>query len=56
MDRTSSAVRRALQLITDRIRQALGRETEFNEVLTAAYLQRQKMAVIRALHFSVRNS
>ena len=54
MDRTSSAVRRALQLITDRIHQALGHKAEFNEVLTAAYLQRQKMAVNPALHFLVR--
>ncbi|KNZ72045.1 hypothetical protein J132_04959 [Termitomyces sp. J132] len=41
---TSSAVIKARDLIQLRIRQALGIHSEFNEVLSAAYMERQKMA------------
>ncbi|KAG6887699.1 hypothetical protein C0995_013399 [Termitomyces sp. Mi166 len=41
---TSSAVTKARDLITLRIHQALGIDSEFNEVLSAAYMERQKMA------------
>ncbi|KAI0318869.1 hypothetical protein OF83DRAFT_1113395 [Amylostereum chailletii] len=39
-----SAVRHALRLMKRRIRHALGRKIPFNEVLSAAYMERQKMA------------
>ncbi|GLB37675.1 putative 2OG-Fe(II) oxygenase superfamily protein [Lyophyllum shimeji] len=41
---TSSAVMKARDLIQQRIHQALGMRSEFNEVLSAAYMERQKMA------------
>jgi len=44
---TSSAVREALVLIEKRIFQAKGFPLRFNEVLSAAYMERQKMAVSR---------
>ena len=44
-DRAPSAVCDALGLITHRMRLALGIDANFNEVLSAAYMERQKMAV-----------
>ncbi|KAF6760318.1 hypothetical protein DFP72DRAFT_843792 [Ephemerocybe angulata] len=43
-DKAPSAVVQARALIQKRITQALGRKAEFNEVLTAAYMEKQKMA------------
>ncbi|RXW21281.1 hypothetical protein EST38_g4567 [Candolleomyces aberdarensis] len=43
-DKAPSAVVMSRKLIQDRISQALDRDTEFNEVLTAAYMEKQKMA------------
>jgi len=40
-----SAVTRALELIQKRIHQTLLVKKEFNEVLSAAYMERQRMAV-----------
>ncbi|TFK26504.1 hypothetical protein FA15DRAFT_667393 [Coprinopsis marcescibilis] len=39
-----AAVLHARELIQRRIREALGKEIQFNEVLSAAYMERQKMA------------
>jgi hypothetical protein len=41
----ATAVLGALALIKDRIATALGTDTPFNEVLSAAYMEKQKMAV-----------
>ena len=35
----------ALELIQDRIAAALGKHIDFNEILSAAYMEKQKMAV-----------
>ena len=35
----------ALELIQDRIARALGKQIDFNEILSAAYMEKQKMAV-----------
>lgn len=47
LDRAASAVVDALQLIHDRVNQVLKLSTPatFNEILTAAYMERQKMSV-----------
>ena len=45
MSEAPDAVRRAREYIQMRISQALERKEEFNEVLSAAYLERQRMAV-----------
>jgi hypothetical protein len=41
----AQAVLGALELIKNRIATALGKEVPFNEVLSAAYMEKQKMAV-----------
>jgi hypothetical protein len=41
----ASAVIKALELIQIRAQAALGQKPEFNEVLSAAYMERQKMSV-----------
>jgi hypothetical protein len=38
-------VRGALSLIRNRIETTLGKDIDFNEVLSAAYMEKQKMAV-----------
>jgi len=43
-DKAPSAVMKARDLIQERMLQALGLRSEFNEVLSAAYMERQKMA------------
>ncbi|KZT66370.1 hypothetical protein DAEQUDRAFT_730349 [Daedalea quercina L-15889] len=43
-DRAPSAVRDALELIRIRMKMALSMDANFNEVLSAAYMERQKMA------------
>ncbi|XP_006460754.1 hypothetical protein AGABI2DRAFT_117682 [Agaricus bisporus var. bisporus H97] len=43
-DKVPNAVVRARDLIQTRVKQALGRDETFNEVLSAAYMERQKMA------------
>ncbi|TFK44332.1 hypothetical protein BDQ12DRAFT_730402 [Crucibulum laeve] len=43
-DKAPGAVVKARNLIEDRISAALGKVAEFNEVLSAAYMERQKMA------------
>ena len=45
MKDSAKAVRGALELIKQRIATALGKEVSFNEVLSAAYMEKQKMAV-----------
>ena len=45
MEDGAKAVRGALELIKQRIATALGKEIPFNEVLSAAYMEKQKMAV-----------
>ena len=45
MEDGAKAVRGALELIKQRIAIALGKEVPFNEVLSAAYMEKQKMAV-----------
>jgi hypothetical protein len=45
MEDGAKAVRGALGLIKQRIATALGKEIPFNEVLSAAYMEKQKMAV-----------
>ena len=45
MEDSAKAVRGALELIKQRIATALGKEVSFNEVLSAAYMEKQKMAV-----------
>lgn len=45
MEDGAKAVRGALELIKQRIATALGKEVPFNEVLSAAYMEKQKMAV-----------
>jgi hypothetical protein len=45
MEDGAKAVRSALELIKQRIATALGKEIPFNEVLSAAYMEKQKMAV-----------
>lgn len=42
-----TAVLRALDLIRTRAQAVLGTKPNFNEVLSAAYMERQKMAVCR---------
>lgn len=42
---SASAVRMACELIEQRAKEALRLRTTFNEVLSAAYLEKQKMAV-----------
>ena len=44
-EHAASAVLRALELIKSRAEAALGKRPEFNEILSAAYMERQKMAV-----------
>ena len=44
-DRAPSAVCDALSLIQTRMKLALGIDAHFNEVLSAAYMERQRMAV-----------
>lgn len=44
MEDGAKAVRGALELIKQRIATALGKEVPFNEVLSAAYMEKQKMA------------
>lgn len=46
-----SAVTDALNLIKKRTEQALGHERDFNEVLSAAYMEKQKMAVSFCITF-----
>jgi hypothetical protein len=41
----SSAVRAALELVRRRIRVTINKDVPFNEVLSAAYMEQQKMAV-----------
>lgn len=45
MEDGAKAVRGALELIKQRIATALGKEIPFNEVLSAAYMEKQKMTV-----------
>ena len=45
MDRATQGVRDALDLITLRVKYVLGINATFNEVLSAAYMEKQKMAV-----------
>lgn len=45
MEDGAKAVRGALELIKQRIKAALGKEVPFNEILSAAYMEKQKMAV-----------
>ncbi len=45
MEDGAKAVLGALALIKKRIVTALGKEVPFNEVLSAAYMEKQKMAV-----------
>jgi hypothetical protein len=45
MEDGAKAVLGALALIKKRIATALGKEIPFNEVLSAAYMEKQKMAV-----------
>ncbi|KAI0038640.1 hypothetical protein FA95DRAFT_1505273 [Auriscalpium vulgare] len=44
LDACASCVRGALDLINDRVYGALNRDEPFNEVLSAAYMEKQKMA------------
>jgi hypothetical protein len=44
-EHAASAVLRALELIKDRAQATLKKRPEFNEILSAAYMERQKMAV-----------
>jgi len=44
-DKAPSSVCGALALIEERSRLALRRDVSFNEILSAAYMERQKMAV-----------
>lgn len=45
MEDGAKAVLGALELIKQRIATALGKDVPFNEVLSAAYMEKQKMAV-----------
>ncbi len=45
MEDGAQAVLGALELIKKRIATTLGKEIPFNEVLSAAYMEKQKMAV-----------
>ena len=45
-DQAPTAVIGAREVILQRMRQALGINGSFNEVLSAAYMEKQKMAVI----------
>jgi hypothetical protein len=45
MEDSAKAVRGALELIKQRIATVLGKQIPFNEVLSAAYMEKQKMAV-----------
>lgn len=42
---TAEAVNNALELIRTRAEAALNRRPDFNEILSAAYMEQQKMAV-----------
>lgn len=44
-DKAPSSVCGALALIKERSRAALRRDIPFNEILSAAYMERQKMSV-----------
>ena len=44
-DQAPTAVIGAREVILQRMRQALGIDGSFNEVLSAAYMEKQKMAV-----------
>ena len=45
LDQASKPVTDALQLIKDRILHVLGLTTSFNEILSVAYMEKQKMGV-----------
>lgn len=53
LDRAASAVVDALQLIHDRVNRVLELSTPatFNEILTAAYMEKQKMSVSTRFFF-----
>jgi hypothetical protein len=46
-DQAPSAVVKARELIQNRVFESLGKKVLFNEVLSAAYMERQKMGVSR---------
>ena len=52
MDDGANAVLGALELIKQRIATALGKEVPFNEVLSAAYMEKQKMAVCDTISYT----
>ena len=45
LEKGAKPVKDALQLIQHRITTTLGKHIDFNEVLSAAYMEKQKMAV-----------
>ena len=51
LDQGASPVLKALKLMKRRIRLAIGHKVPFNEVLSAAYMEHQAMAV-RVIYYS----